>query len=547
MSKINRLVAWGLLFVCMFWVAVGCQNTPVGKETHQEDSASTATQPSQELHVNLRTEPPVLYPALATDTTSGLVLYHVLEGLTRLGENGQVRPGMATSWQVSDDGMTYTFFLRKTAKWSDGQPVTAHDFVYSWLKMLDPKTASNIAYHLYPVKNAKAFNEGKAQAEDVGIRALDDYTLQVTFEHPVPHFLNLTSHQALLPIPKHVDEANPNWYKEAATFVGNGPFQLAEWIHDSHIVPKKNSHYWAKDEVKLDAIHMAMVNDENTEYQMFETGQLDVATPPLELTKELLDAGKAKAKPMFATYYLVLNTRDPVLKNPKIRKALALAIDRRALVETVLQGEQIPATGMVPPGAPGLNGDFRAEQGGLLKDGDVEAAKALLQEGLRELGLTKLPPLTYKFNTGQGHQKVAEAIQQMWKQHLGVDIKLANEEWKVYLASLDQGNFQIGRQGWVGEYLDAMTFLDLFVTDGGNNHTGWSNARYDRLIAEAQSTADPAKRIRALQEAEKLLMEEMPIIPIYFYTRVYMEKPHVRGVIRNIIYETDYSRAWLER
>lgn len=546
MGKRKWLASLLSLFLVTSLALAGCGSTETAQQGGQSSGGDAKSSEPQVLNLNIHTEPPSLLPTKATDSTSGQVLIHVMEGLTRLGENGEVKPGIAEKWEVSDDGLTYTFHLRKDAKWSDGQPVTAHDFEYAWKKLLDPNSAADYAYQLYYLKNGQEYNEGKAKADDVGVKAFDDHTLQVTLEKPTPYFLSLTAFYALFPIPKHVDEKNPNWHKEASTYVSNGPFVLAEWVHDSKIVLKKNPNYWAANEVKLEQINMAMVNDENTEYQMFETGQLDVAAPPTDLTKQLIDEGKAKVSPYFGTYYLVFNTKDKILSNAKIRKALALAIDRKLLVENVLQGGQVPALGFVPPGAPGVQDDFRKEQGDLFKDNDVETAKKLLQEGLQELGLKKLPPIEYKFNTNQGHQKIAEAIQQMWKQNLGIEVKLSNEEWKVFLDSIDQGKFQVGRMGWIGDYIDAMTFMDLFVTGSGNNYPKWSNKTYDELIEKAKSSNDQAERTKAMQEAEKILIDEMPIAPIYFYTRVYMEKPYVKGAVRNVIMETDFSRAWIE-
>lgn len=528
----------------------GCGSTETAQQPGNQPSGGDA-KPSepQILTVQIRSEPPSLSPTKAKDSVSDEILNHIMEGLTRLNEKGEPIPAIAEKWDVSDDGLTYTFHLRKDARWSDGQPVTAHDFVYAWRKILDRNSAADYAYLLYYVKNGEAFNQGKAKAENVGVKALDDHTLQVQLEKPAPFFLQLCAFKSLFPIPKHVDEKNPNWHAEASTYVGNGPFVLSEWVHDSKIVLKKNERYYAKDEIKLEQINFLMIEEENTAYQMFETGQLDALEDnsiPTDLTKKLIDEGKAKVLPYFGTYYYVFNTKDKIFSNAKIRKAFALAIDRKTIVETLTQGGQVPALAFVPPGAPGVNGDFREESGTYFKDNDVETAKKLLQEGLKELGLSKMPPIELKYNTNQGHQKIAEAIQQMWKQNLGVEVKLTNEEWKVYLDSIDHGKFQVGRMGWIGDYIDAMTFMDLFVTGGGNNYSKWSNKKYDALIAKAQSTNDQAERVKAMQEAEKILMEEMPIAPIYFYTRQVLEKDYVKGAVRTVLSGRNYTRAWIE-
>ncbi|GAB6934539.1 MAG: peptide ABC transporter substrate-binding protein [Calditerricola sp.] len=549
MGKRKWLASLLSLFLVTSLALAGCGSTETAQQGGQSSGGDAKSSEPQILTVQIRSEPPSLSPTKATDSVSGEILNHLMEGLTRLNDKGEPIPGIAEKWEVSNDGLTYTFHLRKDAKWSDGQPVTAHDFVYAWLKLLDPNSAADYAYQLFYLKNGEAYNQGKVKAEDVGVKALDDYTLQVQLEKPTPYFLSLCAYKSLFPIPKHVDEKNPNWHAEASTYVSNGPFVLAEWAHDSKVVLKKNEHYYAKDEIKLEQINFLMINDRNTAYQMFETGQLDALEDnsiPNDLLKQLIDEGKAKVMPYFGTYYYVFNTKDKIFSNAKIRKAFALAIDRQAIVETITQGGQKPALAFVPPGAQGANGDFREEGGTYFKDNDVETAKKLLQEGLTELGLSKLPPVELKYNTDEGHQKIAEAIQQMWKQNLGVEVKLSNQEWKVYLDSIDHGRFQVGRMGWIGDYVDAMTFLDLFVTGGGNNYPKWSNKQYDELIAKAKSSNDQAERAKYMHEAEKILMDEMPIAPIYFYTRQVLEKDYVKGAVRVLLGEPDYTRAWIE-
>ncbi|TCS83573.1 peptide ABC transporter substrate-binding protein [Tepidibacillus fermentans] len=541
MKKANK---WLALMIAIIMVAsVGLVGCGGGSSTGEK------AQPAKEqvLKLNARTEPPSLDPATATDSTSGDILREVMEGLVRLNEKSQVEKGsgVAEDWTISEDGLKYTFKLKKGLKWTNGDPVTAHDFEYAWKRVLDPKTAADYAYQLFYIKNAEEYNAGKAKAEDVGVKATDDYTLEVELKAPTPYFLQLTAFYTLMPVNKKVVEANKNWAAEASTYVSNGPFKLTKWEHDKEVVLEKNPDYWNKDKVKLNKITWAMINDENTEYQLYQNNQFDIAAPPTELTKELIDKGEAKAEPILGNYWYQFNVKKPPFNNKYIRQAFAAAIDREALINNVTKGGQIPAYALVPPNAsPDMGADFRKENGDFVKK--PADAKALLQKGLQELGLKTLPKVTLLYNTSEGHKKIAEAIQAMWKQNLGVDVELKNQEWKVYLNTLNAGDFQISRMGWLADYMDPMTFIDYFVTNGGNNNTGWGNKEYDALVQQAKSTGDQKVRMDAMLKAEKILMDEMPIAPIYYYTRVYMQKDNVKGVVRHADGTTEYAWAYIE-
>ncbi|GBF11781.1 peptide ABC transporter substrate-binding protein [Tepidibacillus sp. HK-1] len=541
---------WLVLMIAIIMVAsvvlAGCGG---GTSTDGEKKDQTAgEQPAKEqvLRLNAKTEPPSLDPATTTDSTSGDILRELMEGLVRLDENSQVKQGsgMAESWEISDDGLKYTFHL-KDAKWSNGDPVTAHDFEFAWKRVLNPDTASDYAYQLYYLKNGEAYNAGKAKAEDVGVKALDDKTLEVTLEAPTPFFLQLTAFYTLFPVNQKVVEANKEWAAEAATYVSNGPFKLTKWEHDSEVVIEKNENYWNKDKVNLSKISWVMINDDNTEYQLFQNNELDIAQPPTELTKELIDKGEATSKPVLGNYMFVFNVEKEPFTNKYVRQAFAAAIDRESLINNVTQGGQIPAYAFVPPGAsPDMGVDFREKNGDFVKK--PAEAKALLEKGMQELGLKTFPKVTLSYNTNDGNKKIAEAVQAMWKQNLGVDVELTNQEWKVYLKTLSAGDYQIGRYGWLADYMDPMTFMDMWVTDGGNNDTNWSNARYDELIKQAKSTGDQQVRLAAFQEAEQILMDEMPIIPVYFYTRVFMQHDNVKNVVRHADGSSDFTWVTIE-
>jgi oligopeptide transport system substrate-binding protein len=513
-GAIGVMAATGLLMT-------GCGTT---------SSNGSTSSVKQEITMDLLTEPPTLDPAKANDTTSGWVLDQVMEGLTYLGSNNQVEPGIAKSWDVSGDGTVYTFHLRD-AKWTSGDPVTAGDFVYSMLHTLDPNTGSQFASYLYYIKGAQAYNTGHGSKNDVGVKALDDHTLQVTLKTPTPFFLNLTSFWPYFPVDEKVATSNPNWAANASTYVSDGPFKLSDWEHQQKLVLEKNPNYWNAGAIKLDKVTALIVNDSNTQYQMFQSKQLDMDTqPPLDVTPKLIQDGKAKVFPFTGTFFLVLNTAKAPFNNEDIRKAFALSIDRNQLVKDVLQGGQKPAYALVPPGIPGQNGDFRSEGGDLFKE-NVAMAKQLLAEGLKQEGLTQLPPITFEYNTLEANQKIAEALQQMWQQNLGVKVQLQNMEWKVYLDTLKKGNYQFGRLGWIDVYMDPSASLDLLKSTFGSNYTNWKNPQYDQLVNAAESTTNTAVRMQEMHKAESILGDQMPIIPIYFYTNVLAFQDDITGIV----------------
>ncbi len=548
---------WLTLMLAIVMVAsIGFAGCGGGSSAGDEPAKETPSDTPQEqvkpaveqyLKLNARTEPPSLDPGTATDATSFTILRVIMEGLVRLDDNSQVTPGsgMAENWDISEDGLTYTFHLKNDVKWSNGDPVTAQDFEFAWKRVLDPETAADYAYQMYYLKNGEAYNSGEATADDVGVKALDDKTLEVTLEAQTPYFLQLTAFGSYYPVNKKVVEASADWAADAATYVGNGPFKLTAWAHDSEVVVEKNENYWNKDAVKLDKISWAMVNDDNTSYQLYLNNDLHVDAAPHELTYELIQKGEAVSTPILGNYYYTFNTEKEPFTNKYIRQAFAAAIDREAVVNQVLKGGQIPAYGFVPPGSsPDMGVDLRAELGDLVPA--TSEAKALLEKGMAELGITELPTITLSYNTSEGHKKIAEAIQQMWKQNLGVDVELFNQEWKVYLETMGTGDYQMGRMGWLGDYIDPMTFLDMFVTGGGNNYPRYANAEYDGYISQAKATGDQAVRLDAMLKAEKLLLDDMAIAPIYYYTSVYLQHDNVKGVVRHGDGATDYTWTYIE-
>ena len=503
----------------------------------------------QILHLGNGTEPQDLDPHIVTGVPEHHLITALLEGLVGLDPKDlRPVPGGAERWETSADGTVYTFYLRKNAKWSNGDPVTAHDFLNSFKRILTPSLASEYAYMLYVAKNAEAYNTGKlADFSEVGFKVLDDHTLQVQLNNPTPYFLSLLNHYSWYPVhlptvEKHgpVHERGNRWTRPE-NFVGNGPFILDKWRENQIIIVKKSPTYWNADIVRLKEIHFYPIDSDDTEERAFRSGQLHV-TQTVPLPK--IDVYKREKPDLLridtylGCYYYRVNVTKPPLDNKEVRRALAMAIDRENIVKHITKAGQIPAHHFTPPGTAGYTAEARIPM-------DVDAAKKLLAEAGYPDG-KGLPTIEILYNTSEGHKVIAEAIQQMWKKNLNIDVQLVNQEWKVYLDSQKQLNYQICRAGWIGDYPDPNSFLDMWLTGGGNNQTGWSNSEYDQLIREASRAADPQKRMEIFQKAEAILLDEAPVIPIYFYTRNFLIQPSVKGWHPNILDHHPYQHVHLE-
>lgn len=501
----------------------------------------------QVLRHNVGTEPEKLDPALSTGLPEMTVQLQAFEGLTRLSKDGKPVPGVAKSWEIKDNGTRYIFHLRTTAKWSNGASLTASDFEYAWKRLLKPATAAEYAYQAYYIKNGEAYNTKKlTDPNQVGVKALDKYTLEVKLESATPYFLSITSFQALFPVYRPaVEKYGDKWATKPETYIGNGPFKMVKWVHNNQIEFVKNPYYWDAANVKLNKLIFTLVDSEKTELTMWETGQIDSTNgAPASDIPRLKKEGKLHIGDDLGNYYYMFNTKIKPLDDARVRKALSLAIDRKLIVENVTRAEQVPALAFVPYGMPDVKSgaDFRRTAGNYFKE-DVAAAKKLLADAGYPDG-KGFPTLNILYNTSDNHKRIAEAIQEFWKKNLGINVNLTNQEWGVYLESRDQGKFDIARAGWASDYVDAMSFVDMWVTNGGNNDTFWSNKEYDRLVDVAKSTSDPAKRIKAMHDAEKILMDEMPVMPIYFTTRPYLESTVAQGVIHTALGYVDFKSAW---
>ena len=472
-------------------------------------------------------------------TTTGVPEHHIQLNLFEPLVNADPKtlvpaPGVAESWKISKDGKKYTFKLRKNAKWSNGEPVTAKDFVYSWTRLLLPATAAEYAYQGYYFKNGKAFNEGKlADASQLGFKATDDYTLEVELESPTPFFLGLMIHHSLFPVNKAVVEKHGVKWTRPENMVSNGAFALEKWEMNKVITLKKNEHYWDKAAVKLEKVNFHAVEKQDTEEKMFRSKELHTTNEvPLEKIPfwQADKSGVYQQAPYLGIYHYWINVTKAPMDNKLIRQALNLGFDRERIVKFVTRGGQNPATAFTPPGAGGFHPKAR-----LPKDGSqIAKAKELLAKAGYPGG-KGLPVIELLYNTSDAHKKVAEAMQQMWKQNLGIEVRLVNQEWKVYLDSQTTKNYMVSRAGWIGDYSDANTFLDMFMSDNGNNKAGFKNAKYDELITKAGKETNAKKRLAFFQEAEAILMEELPTVPIYVYTRVYLKSNAVKGWHANIL------------
>ncbi len=486
-------------------------------------------------------EPETIDPALMTGVIEGRLVAALFEGLTNYDPKDlSPIPAIAKEWQISDDGLTYTFYLRKS-NWSNGEPLTAHDFVYSWKRALAPETAADYAYQLYYIKNAKPFNEGAlTDFGEVGVSAVDDYTLVVTLEHPTPFFLFLTAFPTLQPVNRRcIEKYGDNWTKEG-NIVSNGPFSLKGWKINQKIRLVKNPYYWDVEHVSINSIDVLTVESANTAFNTYETGCADlVSAIPMQLIDVLKGRPDFHTSTYLGTYFYRFNVTKPPFNDVRVRKAFVMAVNKEEIVKYVTRGGEIPARSFVPPDMPGYNPPIPpfnkgGIEGGLGLPYNAEEARRLLAKAGYPDG-KGFPRTELLFNTSEANKDIAEVIQQMLKKNLNVNISLINQEWKVLLSSMKRLDYQLCRSSWVGDYVDPNTFLDMFVTNGGNNRTGWSNDEYDGLITEAAKEFDRHKGLEIFRKAERILLEEAPILPLYHYVSYNMFRPHVKGIYPNIL------------
>ena len=477
-----------------------------------------------------------LDPHLVTGVPEHRVLIALCEGLTTYDPaGGKPRPGVAERWEISADGTRYLFHLRPDARWHNGDPVTAEDFVWSWQRLLTPALGAPFANMLYPVRNAERYHRGELEDfSQVGVRALDSHRLEVQLIAATPYFLSLLPHYSTYALHRPtllqhgaMDDRNSPWTRPE-NFLCNGPFRLAEWEKNRHLRVVKTDTYWDAASVRLNAVRYLPVDKASTEERMFRAGQLHItSTLPLEQIPGWQGNPLMHLDSYLGTYFYRLNTTRPPLDDVRVRRALAMAIDKDTLVQTVTGAGERPAHSFTPP-QPALGFEPDTQQ-----PFDPEEARRLLAEagypggkGMRQLELL--------YNTSEGHRKIAVAIQEMWRQHLGIQIQLHNQDWKVYLQKSQAMDYDISRAGWIADYEDPNSFLEIMVTDRGNNKTGWSDVQFDSLVARA-ARLKGEERIGTLLQAERTLISGQPVIPIYFYTNKYLLHSDVRGWQANVL------------
>ena len=618
MGQSKRQLLFLLLWLCAAAV-IGC-----GKGNPDYFGTVKPLHPPDELWLNNSNEPEWMDPGKCASTTGGELIRNTFSGLAELHPATlEPMPDIARNWTLSDDGKTFTFYLRES-QWSDGTPLTAHDFVWSWQRVLDPNTASKYSIIMYPIKNGAAFNqaalmlEGVPQAtsddelkawienvtpvtklqrtddgivfafvpdtsvEDttavsrddavaklngqqlgdstinvsitgrdvVGVRAESDLKFVVELEYPVPYFLNLTAFYTFMPAPRHLIERlesegkNPDLWTRPEHVVCNGPYKLTEWKFRQYMLFEKNDRYWNQAEhlFRTKKIRSVMVESYNTSLNLYCGGEIDWLGKQAMIPSEFMDRMKHykdyRNSRYLGVYFYWFNTTEPPLDDPRIRKALALAIDREKITKFVTRGGQIPMSSVVPDGLAGYKGLDNPIF-------DPDAARKLLAEAGYPDG-KGLPPITLIYNTAELHKQVASAAQQMWKDNLGIQVIIENQEWKVYLSRLKRMDFQIARMGWIGDYADPNTFLELFAANNGNNHSNFADEEYDAMLLAANKVTDPQERLDALREVEAYAMDQQPNLPFYIYTTSTMVKPYVKGFHDNDMNWHQWKYLWID-
>ena len=492
-------------------------------------------------------EPETLDPQKTSTTVESNVLRNLFEGLVVQDPKGNVAPGVAETWTASEDGVTYTFKLRADAKWSNGDPVSASDFVFSLRRIQDPKTKSQYAEVLYPIKNAQEVNTGKAELSTLGVKAVDAKTLEITLKAPTPYFLQLLTHQTGLPVSEKVVTALGDEWVKPGKMVSNGAYMLDDVKPASHIKIVKNPNYWGASKVAIDTVIFDPSEDRAAVLKRYRAGEFDIVyndlpNDQLAWLKENMPKDLHIA-PYAGVYYYTFNTTKPPLNDLRVRQALTMAVNREVLVDKITLAGELPAYGFIPDGT----ANYTSQRVSWAKLGqaekDAEASKLMKEAGY---GPEKPLKLQLAYNTSENHKKIAVAIAAMWKK-LGVDVDLVNTELKVHYANLRQGDFEVGRAGWIADYNDAQNYLFLSQTSTKQqNYAKFSNAEYDKLMDQASVTSDVPKRAQLMQQAETILLKELPVLPIYFYVSKNLVSTKVKGWEDNpfnVVYVRNLSLA----
>lgn len=566
MSK--KAISISLIILLIISSAAGCSpqksSTAAGSpESSSQSNPQDKTPPAEAdmLVWNLGADPKTFDPGLNSTSDGDALISSIFEGLMQDTPEG-VQLAAAESYEVSEDGLTYTFKIRDDAVWSDGQPLTSKDFEYSWKRACSPEVASEYANIITSyVKGAKEYFEKTGTKEEIAIKCPDDKTIQVTLCQPTPYFISLMSFFTYLPVRKDiVEQYGDGWERNPDTCIGNGPFRLTEYKIGSHYILQKNDKYWGSDSVKLNKLKILLIEDTVTSYNGYEAGEIQVLTnlPTEEIPRLKSEDPNYKTISSIGTFFVVFNVDIKPLDDVRVRKALSLAIDNNAVCEQVLKGGEIPATGIIPPilkYSDGTscrkldeNGNVMEEFGKDPYSAQTEEAKAMLAEAGYPDG-KGFPELTFSYNTNDSSKKLGQAFQEMWKQSLNIKVNLENKEWAIFYEDLNAGRTELGRGNWIGDYADPLTMMEYFTPESGNNYPQWRwkpNAGYpnDTIMNESNKPFDDAikksmtvmgeERDELLREAERIIMDERVVNPVFYYQRSYIvDEAKVSGVQRS--------------
>ena len=561
--KKRKLVSLLLSGALVFGLLAGCGGGTTSTNTEtpdtQESGAPSTENPSGEgfeMTVNIASEPQTIDPALNSAVDGAIMISHMFEGLMRWDDSGAetvgsdgtcnnavLAEGQAESYEKTpnEDGtVTYTFKLRDDIKWSDGKDVTAQDFVFSWQRLVSPETAADYSYMIDCVVNANEIMNGEKEPSELGVKAVDEKTFEVTITSDLPYFLEICAFPATFPVREDI-VSNAQWTYDPATYVSNGAYKMSERVTNDRIVMVPNEYYYDVDSLGPQKLTFKLMEDQNAMLNGFNTGELDfIESMPTDEVAGLLASGDLKIVDYIGTYYACYQTQKAPFDDWRVRKAFTLAVDRNRIVTEITQTGQVEAGGYVPAGvydAAGATGDDFRTVGGDYYDPYKEAYEANCEEAralLAEAGYPNgegFPVVEYLYNTDDSHKAVAEALQNMWQEVLGVKVTLNNQEWATFLQTRKDGDYSIARNGWIADYNDPMSFLDMWLTGGGNNDAQYSNAEYDAKIQAAKASTDPAERMQLMHEAENILIEEDWVVnPLYFYTQKYMLADGIQGM-----------------
>ena len=563
MKNRKRLLALALVGVMSLGMLLsGCGGTSAQSPSPSPSASAPAESTPAEgfdMAVCIASEPQTIDPALNSAVDGAIMTQHMFEGLMKWSDSGNpvnekgnmnyaaLAAGQAESYEKTDNGdgtVTYTFKIRSDAKWSDGQPVTANDFVYSWQRLANPLTAADYCYMIDMVQGYAAVNAGEADPTTLGVSAPDESTFVVNLTYDCPYFLEICAFPAAFPVRQDIIEAyGDTWTTDdnSSHYISNGPWKLAEWVHDSYIKMVPNEYHYDAANLGPNSLTFQLMEDQNSMLAAYRSGDLQfIEDMPVDEIAGLLASGELNIVDYIGTYYVCYQTQAAPFDNALVRQAFTLAIDSKYIVEQVTQTGQVPATGFVPAGIydADANGDDFRTVGGDYWDAPVddatyqancEKARQLLAEAGYPNG-EGFPTVTYLYNTSDAHKAVGEALQQMWQEELGVTVQLQNQEWNAFLETRKKGEYQIARNGWIADYNDPCSFLDMWYTGGGNNDAQYSNPEYDAMIDAAKATSDPAERMSYFHKAEDIIIgQDWALGPIYFYTQKYMMADDISG------------------